>query len=382
MRTNPCLATSVAVIAALATVLAAARDSANPAELVVHEWGTFTSVAGDNGAAVDWQPRSGPTDLPCFVQRDRFNLKTSSSGKIRMETPVLYFYAPANVRVNASVRFRRGIITEWFPPAAVGVDRPWSADFESTIAWTGVTVSPGLSADFPRERAASHYYTARRTDASPIESGQDRERFLFYRGVGHFDPPMSATIGSDGTTIVRSSRDQIVGDVILFENRGGPTAYVVRGGNGRQFTFEALSPVSESGEPRAELARMLTAKGLYQKEAEAMVATWSDSWFEEGTRLFYVVSPSFVDAILPLKIDPAPADVVRVFVGRLELMSPFVRRTISQALASGDLATLERYGRFLQPFGERLVGEAPPAERPLMEKHLRAVSFAATDACR
>jgi hypothetical protein len=382
MRTSYFRPTVVAVTVAVSTALGAARDFSNRAGLVVHEWGTFTSIAGVNGAAVDWQPQSGPTELPCFVQRDRLNVKQSFRARVRMETPVLYFYAPANVSVDVSVRFRRGFITEWFPPAAVGVHRPAGADFEGTIAWTGVSVSPGLSADFPRERAASHYYTARRTDASPLQSGQDRERFLFYRGVGHFDPPISATIGSDGTTVVMSSRDQIVGDVILFENRGGAMAYAVRHGDGRGLTFEAPSIVSESSAPGAELVRMLTANGLYEKEARAMVETWSDSWFEEGTRLFYAVSPSFIDAVLPLKIDPAPADVARVFVGRLELMSPFVHTTIRHALASGDRATLEKYGRFLQPMAERVLAETPPVERTLMEQHLRAVSVPATDVCR
>src|SRR5580658_559406 len=35
--------------------------------LVVHEWGTFTSVAGADGQAVEWTPLSAPSDLPCFV---------------------------------------------------------------------------------------------------------------------------------------------------------------------------------------------------------------------------------------------------------------------------------------------------------------------------
>ena len=34
---------------------------------------------------------------------------------------------------------------------------------------------------------------------------------------------------------------------------------------------------------RAELERMLIGAGLFPKEALAMVETWRDSWFEEGT---------------------------------------------------------------------------------------------------
>src|ERR1044072_243601 len=36
-------------------------------KLVVHEWGTFTSIAGQNGVAIDWRPLNGASDLPRFV---------------------------------------------------------------------------------------------------------------------------------------------------------------------------------------------------------------------------------------------------------------------------------------------------------------------------
>ena len=35
--------------------------------LEVHEWGTFTVVAGVDGTLLDWNPLSGPSDLPPFV---------------------------------------------------------------------------------------------------------------------------------------------------------------------------------------------------------------------------------------------------------------------------------------------------------------------------
>ncbi len=36
--------------------------------LIAHEWGTFTSVAGEDGSAIRWAPLSlGAPDLPCFV---------------------------------------------------------------------------------------------------------------------------------------------------------------------------------------------------------------------------------------------------------------------------------------------------------------------------
>ena len=107
-----------------------------------------------------------------------------------------------------------------------------------------------------------------------------------------------------------------------------------------------------------------------------MVDTWSDSWFEEGARLLYIVPRQAVDEIVPLTIAPAPSDVARVFVGRMELVTPVTRREVRQALASGDRDTLARYGRFLQPIGERVVQDASPTDSALLNKRLAAVTAA------
>jgi hypothetical protein len=37
-------------------------------DLKVHEWGTFTAIAGNNGRALQWQTLQGATDLPEFVE--------------------------------------------------------------------------------------------------------------------------------------------------------------------------------------------------------------------------------------------------------------------------------------------------------------------------
>jgi hypothetical protein len=53
-----------------------------------------------------------------------------------------------------------------------------------------------------------------------------------------------------------------------------------------------------------------------------MLSTWRDSWFKEGTRLFYIVPTNMIESILPLDINPKPTGIVRVFVGRVELVRP------------------------------------------------------------
>ena len=113
---------------------------------------------------------------------------------------------------------------------------------------------------------------------------------------------------------------------------------------------------------------ILMEQGLYPDEARAMLETWKDSWFEEGTRLLYVVPTSFVNRVLPLSISPAPREITRVFVGRLELVSMRTRTAIEEALAKGDEATLAKYNRFLEPMLQILL---PRESEPLKAQLIR-----------
>ncbi len=95
MCVNTCTSGPSSTVCVPATFAAppASTGTSDSTGLTVHEWGTFTSIAGADGAAAEWLPQAGPSDLPCFVERNRFNIKGRLSGTVRMETPVLYFYA-------------------------------------------------------------------------------------------------------------------------------------------------------------------------------------------------------------------------------------------------------------------------------------------------
>jgi hypothetical protein len=363
---------------AAATFPAPASTANGPEAFTVHEWGTLTSIAGPDGNAVEWLPQAGPSDLPCFVERSLFSVKGSLSGTVRMETPVLYFYATRATTVDVSVRFRDGLITEWFPPARVTPEGfPAPAAGGGSIRWRDVTVSPGAAEDFPIEHAPSHYYAARRTDAVPLQSGSVKEKFLFYRGVGRMALPISATVSGDGRVAVRNRGGWPLGDVILFKNERGHIAYDVL----RDLT--TVDPPVADREPTVELEGMLEANGLYAEEARAMIDTWRDSWFEDGTRLIYVVPRPAIDAALPLTIDPPPTGMARVFVGRMELVTPSVVSDIRTALLADDRATLRRYGRFLDAMGRRVIAESAPADRePLARLLQRSSVVEIPSACR
>jgi hypothetical protein len=373
--------TSIVIFLAAMTCAATGDviNASNPG-LIVHEWGTFTSIAGEDGRAVQWLPQGGPVDLPCFVERISSDVKWRLSGTVRMETPVLYFYAPREMTVDVNVRFRQGVLTEWYPRPAVtstsgNTAAVRKAALEGTIAWRNVTVMPGAGENFPVERESNHYYLARQTDASPLQSGSEKEKFLFYRGVGRLPPPISAVVGEDGEIVVRNPRGDALGDLMLFENRGGNIRYHVRhAGGAGPVTLDPSTFDDKVASPQAELQRMLVAHGLYPREAKAMVESWRDLWFEQGTRLFYLVSGQTVDAILPLEIAPAPAEVARVFVGRMELMTPATLREVREAIAKPDWVTLARYGRFLEPIGKRVLASSSASERARFDERLQAVS--------
>ena len=318
--------------------------------LAVHEWGTFTSVAGRDGLPVEWSPLAGPSNLPCFVYRFPLS-KGLMSGTVRMETPVIYFYAPREMTVSTKVRFPRGLISEWYPRASAmsPTEQTRQAQAGSWIEWRDVRVSPGLRADLITQSANSHYYLARRTGAAPIQTGGQTEKFLFYRGVGRFPIPISAALIADGKLAIRNLDTSVIPNAVVFENRAGRVAYRVLGPVNRDVTVDRPAGEGSVADLKLELERILVAAGLFIKEAQAMVDTWTDSWFEDGSRIFYIVPGKTVDSILPLDIQPPPAALARVFVGRVELITSEIEQEVEQAIRENDKAAIERRGRFLQP---------------------------------
>ena len=354
---------------------AAVRGSQESGNLTVHEWGTFTAVAGADGRPVQWLALSGQNDLPCFVKRaPAVPEKSRLWATVRMETPVLYFYAPGQTKVDVSVRFPLGLMTEYFPPANVR---------GGSLAWSAVRIDPGSAAEFLVEEGSSHYYAARDTVAAPLQVGAHTERFLFYRGAGSFPLPVAATVDRSGDVTVTSPTGGSIGKVVLFENRGGAAGYRIVDVD-KQATIQRPSLGRTVPALTSELEGLLTDHGLYRKEAAAMVATWRDSWFEEGTRLLYIMAPQAVDAVLPLRIKPRPAQIARVFVGRLELITTALMDDVSRATRSNDWTSLSTHARFLHPITDRIAADSTLPDRKVLEHRLRsaASSFsAATDAC-
>lgn len=343
--------------------------------LTVHEWGTFTSIAGGDGKAVEWSPLNGSTDLPNFVEHFRnARFKVGLRGTVRMETPVLYFYDSREETVSVKVAFSKGLITEWYPrasrvePTANIFDGTlYQRGADGTITWDSVTLAPNLRTELPQDNTGNHYYAARTTSSTPLRvkttAGEQQEKFLFYRGVSVFRVPISATLAANGQVLLENRSGEAVPHFIVFERRGGKVGYRTGEGMQNEARLDAPELTANVNDLYRDLEGMLVAQGLYQDEAHAMVETWKDTWFEEGSRLLYIVPSAFVDGILPLSINPAPAQTTRVFVGRLELITPATEKAVQRALVTHDGTTLEKYGRFLEPILNAMIKkESNPAK--------------------
>ena len=371
-------------------------------DLVVHEWGTFTSVAGKNGTAIDWRPLNGASDLPKFVYtidepdgyRQTYGSKFVPSQKgyivarVRMETPVIYFYTKQEMEVSVSVDFPQGKVTEWYPQAGV-VNAQFAKGqtgrfTPNGINWGTIKLLPNEAPNYLREVADSHYYPARETDAVPIQvcnadkTRVEKEKFLFYRGVGDFGLPFSVKI--DGRNLIlRDMGTDEIKNLIVFENRGGRVGFRFVETLEKQTVVERPETNKNLAEVTGELEKILVSEGLYEREAKAMIATWKDSWFEEGLRVFYVLTRKSTDKILPLKVEPKPRETVRVMVGRAEVITPEMEQDVRRqvGLLRSDSAkirqeaekNLKKYGRFYEPILKSLLtGEKNARVRKQIER--------------
>jgi hypothetical protein len=382
----------------------------SPDKFVVHEWGTFTSIAGKSGVAIDWRPLNGASDLPKFVytveknQGFRGNFHDPGKGalaRVRMETPVIYFYAKNEMEADVKVDFPNGKITEWYPQAGY-VNAQYSPTArgrsESGINWGKIKLLPNEQPNYLREVSYSHYYPARETDAVPIQicnsdkTNIETEKFLFYRGIGDFGLPVSVKL--DAGKIVLDTAEESYGtkgnpghninNLIVFENRGGKIGFQYVPSLSGKTIIERPELNKTIDSVYNELEKILVAQGLYEKEAKAMIKTWQDSWFEEGLRIFYVLPRTTIDEILPLTIAPRPDEVVRVLVGRAEVITPEmeqdVRRQVgllrSESVPVREEAqqNLKKYGRFYEPVLKSILEQETDAKVRMQIQKLISLS--------
>jgi hypothetical protein len=361
-----------------ATSLLFAAGAAPAGDLVVHEWGTITTIHSAAGTPANGLNNIDASDvLPDFVHRYEPEATRDSPkltlGKrpgivgrpdvtMRLETPVIYFHPPAGEKfgkpIDIEVRFRGGVLNEFYPAAeaSVTVDmerledkaaagvipRQWNGEILNNyvvgkLEWKDVRIHDTVVAPLtnnpiwlaPREVQAASVF---------VPSAGEGERYLFYRGVAHLDALFQTKV-SRGAVQLRAPAQLVwlqspsmnapnvwLADIredgiIAFRAHGSVALHKEKVGAevGRIKRFSA-SDYTEVGaaQLRRSLKQALINQGLFADEAEAMLNTWKASYFEKrGLRLFYIVPREWTDYFLPLKIS-VPARLNRVIVGRID----------------------------------------------------------------
>lgn len=384
----------------LLSFAACSLTAAAPNNLAAHEWGTFTSVQGRDGVPLRWQA-SQVGDLPPFGHdwfRPGLGRQAASqlilgkgglSGLQRMETPGIDFYAETEFTADVEVRFPSGVITEWYPQAAqigpsslttnaeAGLKQHTAQ--EKLIHGQNIRVlptdsNPAAAAFLPVHTNGAHHFAARETDAallrvnhhSPGNAAEALEKFLCYRGTGDFKTPLVVRTSDDGIVSVENAGATPLARLFLLHIQDGRAEWAKLDGlapharerwrrlhtvpvNARLSVAQVQSQIGEA------MTEALMGEGLFPPEARAMVKTWSNSWFtEEGVRVRYLLPRDWTDQILPLQIKPQPSELVRVMLGRAEVITPEQQREIAAQLRranTGSSAEKDRLAAYWRKLG-------------------------------
>lgn len=381
-----------------------------PTKLIVHEWGTFLGVQGSDGTTLGGMVASEEL-LPSFVEVRSHSTYDRTTLRSKMETPVTYFYVDRPMSVDVRVDMPGGILTHWFPmvaqfgPAVPAPGAPVARDAKNSfLHWSKVDLIPhkpnlaieagNLVPNLWRVKPNDHWRFAREVDAAFVKARSrnlmdwsefDFEKFLFYRGLGTFELPLQV-----------KSRE-IKGDVFLTLTNRDPqplTGMVLLQVSGDQIRIGRLENLPGRAERELPLdgtlgqplslgegahhamkhvAGVLMAAGLYEREAWAMVHSWEKSYFRtDGLRVLFILPRATTDAYIPIKITPKPTELVRVMVGRTEILTPTQERQIETWL--GQLAdpdfkvrnaasvNLAKLGRLGEPALRRVAAVSRSAE--------------------
>jgi hypothetical protein len=413
------LVLGAAVLAGAAWSGRGPAGEANP--LVVHEWGTFLSVQGSDGTTQGGMIESEEV-LPAFVRERDLDGRNRACLFMKMETPVTYFYTAQPRKVRVKVDMPRGLLTHWFPAVSqFGPPRPAKSQVQpsaggSFLDWADLELFPDTPEHVGKGKPVygvrdgapegSTWHFARETDSAlvkvvkgnaTVRSGGEAEKFLFYRGLGEFDLPLSiqASGPADDVHLTLHNRGpETLTSVFAIQVENGLIRYArlpdLTGagqlGVAVNQRFSAYLPQADGvRQLKRSLTESLTREGLYPREAEAMVNTWERSYFRtEGLRVLYVLPRRLTDETIPITIEPAPQQLERVMVGRVEVLTPVREQLLLKAvadLASKDAevqkaarAELDRLGRLQEPALRRLAAlPSTPEIKKEIEARLKAL---------
>lgn len=374
------------------------------APLVVHEWGTFTSLQDETGQAIggintDDEPvppfvhqLAGllllrPTELPGFFSKGTPRCHPDIT--MRLETPVLYFHPPPGQPtfqgVSVSAAFRGGWLSEFYPNAeaqAPGMGSnymafgPLRANTVGTLAWNNLEVG----GDWSGPETSEHVWTSpRAVHAAAVRTADgEAERFLFYRGVAHIDAPIAISQDTKAAELVL--RSQCPAEIAGRGPLAVKSLWLVDIAASGRVAFRVLPPVALEGEEktlarvsshfgwwdysaanreklRTSLHDALVGEGLFDDEAQALLNTWEVSYFKSaGMRVFFLVPRPWTDFYLPLNVS-APAEITRVMVGRIELVTSEQRNSLRQIAQFSTNNIAADATRLMASFASRMTNQ-------------------------
>jgi hypothetical protein len=371
----------LAVGAGIAILPAAAGAQEAGDRWQIHEWGTFTALQSETGHPLGWI-NTEDEPVPPFCHRLSHSLlipvddlapaffkdapRAHPDVILRLETPVVYFHPPASAtlpqKVDFKVEFRGGWLTEYYPDAKVGAPGLATRSFQygrinsgtqGSLEWKGLQI--GKEGTFPATEDPVWLSPRRVKAASITAAGGESERFLFYRGVAYSQAPLLVRRSADGTSLFLESwlpdalKNQLplrIPRLWLADIReDGTTAFrTLPAQKITTTTIASLTTIPATFEPkdysmarlgalRSEMHDGLVADGLHPDEADALLNTWDASYFRSsGQRLFFLVPRAWTDCILPLQTS-LDADIKRVMIGRLELITPQQRNCLKRISA-------------------------------------------------
>jgi hypothetical protein len=380
--------------------------------LVVQEWGTFTSVQASDGHALEGLHHEDEA-LPYWVHRRNFNDQFNyffeelpEEPLQQLETPVLYFWTPKAEKVHVKVDFTEGAVGQWYPEATTFT--PAINEMKSlangSMTWD-VDVDPAIDpSTFQAVDPAEIWAPSRNVASTPVrfvnQGYEEKEQFIFYRGLGKFNPSVHVVSDASGSLHVRNESSDALDAVFVFRRTGDTGTVITLGalGAGSERVLSVPQPsLSETdyvAAAKAALHGALVKSGLNDDVAQAMVDTWTRSWFgNEGLRVLYLAPRSWTDAWLPTTVTPAPVSFVRTLVGRIEVILPAEEQDLAakihESTKTGIAIDPLSLGRFAEPRVRRAnemlvdVGDATTAADLIASSHalpLPEREFVAKDA--
>lgn len=273
---------------------------------VAHEWGVFVLEHG-RVAHLD----ELAAELPPFVHRGGGPLAGRPvppvhpvrPGGVLARKPVLFFHADAPLDVRVEVGFAGG--EPWLHfPAGQRVPEGLAAGAPGLV-WD-LRVEPGTRAGLAAAPPGHFWGDLRAVGGDPVRGADGSwERFLFYDGPVAFE--RSFLIGRHGTgaAVTPTSSER--------------TLFLVERG---LYSESDIDPRTWSSSQRStgtmvalriRLEAELMRRGLTRAEAVSLLDTWRDDLFSDPRpRALYFVPRDAYDRMLPIRLTPAPSELVRV----------------------------------------------------------------------